>query len=196
MKRRDVLATTGSVGIVATAGCATLGSTTISSPTENQDSDGETSLDFQTDDGKEVATLTVQPDSRRYDGAGGEQVSVDVALTHPDGTKVTDLTLSLRAPPSGAGTPTEIAFKTPFGTPHPQLDLYTDSDDAATVLAIDDMGEQGDGNMVFQFLLTGLGDTTSELAIDTEVGLAETGMLGQAYTLSGRTLVPLPAGTN
>jgi hypothetical protein len=195
MKRRNVLAAVGSVGMMATAGCAGLGSETISNPTEEQASDGETSLQFRADNGHDVATLTIRPGEKRYTGHGGQQIPVDIALTHSEQTTVTDLTLSLRAPASGPGAPAEVAVETPFGTPHPTLELYASPDDGATVLAIDDMGENGDGTVLFKFLLMGLGETISELTVDAEFGLEKPGVLGQSYKLKGLTLVPLPGGT-
>lgn len=196
MQRRDVLAAVGSLGAVATAGCTSLGSpTTISNPTREQDPDGDTSLQFRTEEGDQVATLTVQPGRRRYSGPGGGQVSVDVAITHPDETQITGLQLALQAPPVGAGAPAEVALKTPFGTPHPAIDLYAAPDTGATVLAIDDLGAQGDGTVVFQFLLTGLGDSTAELDLDATIDATTRGLFGREYTLTGRALVPLPEDT-
>jgi hypothetical protein len=173
------------------AGCAGLGSETISNPTEDQASARETTLAFQSDDGNQVAKLTVRTAEQRYSRHGGQQIPVDIAITHPEKTTVTDLLLSLRAPPAGRGV-TEVALETPFGTPHPSLDLYAAPDDAASVLAVDDMGDYGDGTVLFKFLLLGADDAVSELAVDAEVGLTESGMLGTEYTLEGQTLVPLP----
>ncbi|MHB9287355.1 hypothetical protein ACKVMT_09995 [Halobacteriales archaeon Cl-PHB] len=193
MKRRDVLAAAGSAGAVAMAGCAGLGSETISNPVEEQASDGETTLNFQADDGDQVASLTARPGEQRLSGHGGQQIPVDIAITHPEETTVTDLTLSLRAPPSGTGL-AEVAIETPFGTPHPSLDLYEASDDGAAVLAIDDMGEYGGGTVLFKFLLLGVGNAISEVEVDAEMGLSGTGLLSNKYTLKGLTLVPLPGG--
>lgn len=192
MRRREALVAAGSVGITLTAGCAGLGSTTVSTPDEQQADDGETNLRFQADDGTEVATLTVQPGRKRYSGVGGGQMSVDVAITHGDETTITGLELTLRAPPSGADSPAEVALRTPFGTPHPSMELYAHPEGEGTVLAIDEMGEQGDGTMVLQFLLTGLRDAVSELKVDATVELAGRGVLGRKYTLDGLTLVSLP----
>jgi hypothetical protein len=65
----------------------------------------------------------------------------------------------------------------------------------STILNIPDTGAQGDGNMVFDFLLTGVRDTTTELSTDVAVELSEGGVLGQNYTLEELTLVPLPDET-
>lgn len=197
MQRRELLTAAGGIGVAATAGCTSLGpDPTISNPSEQRESDGETTLQFQTDDGERIASLTVQPGKQRYSGSGGNQISVDVALTQRAETTVTGLELALRAPPGGAGSPAEVALKTPFGTPHPSIDLYAEPDDGGTVLAIDEMGESGDGTLVFQFLLTGLQDTTSELEIDVTAELTAPGVFGAEYTLTGLTLVALPLETN
>ena len=54
------------------------------------------------------------------------------------------------------------------------------------------MGDQGDGTMTFEFALSGLEKSTSELFVDAAVGLTEQGVLGQNYSLEGRTRTPLP----
>lgn len=197
MQRREVLAVAGSIGVGASAGCLGLGSeTTISNPAEFRAADGETTLQFQTDGGDEVGSLTIRPGTQRYSGHGGELVPVDVAITHRDGTAIDGLTLGLRAPPGGAGAPAEVALQTPFGTPHPSMDLYAAPDDGGTVLSIDEMGEQGDGTLVLKFLLTGLGVSTTELEVDATVELTSSGVFTQDYTLTGLTLVSLPDGAN
>lgn len=197
MNRRDVLAAVGSVGIVATAGCSSLGSTTITNPDEEQTDDSDVNLNFRTESGEKVATITVIPGRQRYSGHSGTQIPVKIAITHGDATKVESVRLDLRAPPTstGAGSPAEVAFTSPFAKPHPSIELYTDPDDVSTILDIPEMGEQGDGNMVFDFLLTGVRDATTELSVDAAVELSEGGVLGQNYTLEGLALVPLPDET-
>jgi hypothetical protein len=197
MNRRDVLAAVGTAGVVATAGCTSLGSTTITNPEGERTDDGDVNLNFQTESGENVATLTVMPGRERYSGSRGTEIPVKIAITHGDATKIESVRLDLRAPPTstGAGTPAEVAFTTPFAKPHPSIDLYTDPDDVSTILEIPDTGEQGDGNIVFDFLLTAVRDTTNELSVDAAIELSEGGVLGQNYTLEALTLVPLPGGT-
>lgn len=197
MNRREVLAAVGTVGVVATAGCSSIGSTTITNPEGERTEDGDVNLNFRTESGKKVATLTVMPGRQRYSGHRGTEVPVKIAITHGDATKIESVRLDLRAPPTstGAGVPAEVAFTTPFAKPHPSMELYTDPDDVSTILKIPDTGEQGDGNMIFDFLLTSVRDTTTELSVDAAVELSESGILDQNYTLEGLTLVPLPDET-
>lgn len=197
MRRRDVLAAVGSLGVVATAGCSSVGSTTLTTPEEKQTDDGEVNLNFRTESGETVATLTVMPGRQRYSGHHGTEIPVKIALTHGDATKIESVRLDLRAPPTftGAGVPAEVAFTTPFAKPHPSIELYTDPDDVSTILEIPNTGKQGDGTMVFDFLLTGVRDATTELSIDATIELSEDGVLGQNYTLEGLALVLLPDGT-
>lgn len=56
------------------------------------------------------------------------------------------------------------------------------------------MGEHGAGTVLFKFVLIGLGESTAELGVEAEVGLQTTGLLGQSYTLTSLTLVPMPGG--
>lgn len=194
MNRRDVLAAVGGVGVVATAGCSGVGSTTITNPEGEQTEDGDVNLNFRTESGDKVATVTVMPGRQRYSGPRGIEIPVKIAITHGNATRIESVRLDLRAPPTstGAGVPAEVAFTTPFAKPHPSIELYTDPDDVSTVLNIPDTGGQGDGNMIFDFLLTGVRDSTTELSVDAAVELSEGGVLGQNYTLEGLTLVSLP----
>jgi hypothetical protein len=195
MNRRDVLATVGSVGVVATAGCTSVGATTITDPDEERTDDGAVNLTFQMESGQSVATLTVMPGRQRYLGHDGEQVPVKIAITHPEATTIGSVRLELRAPPSGAGVPAAVAFTTPFAKPHPSMELFTAPDDVSTVLAIPETGAQGDGTMLFDFLLTNLADGTAELAVDAKLQVTERGLLGEPYRLEGRTRVALPDQT-
>lgn len=77
----------------------------------------------------------------------------------------------------------------------PSIELYTDPDDISTILDTPDTGEQGDGNMTLDFLLTSVRDTTTELSVDAAVELSEGGVLEQNYRLEGLALVPLPDET-
>lgn len=182
---------------MATAGCIGIGSTTITNPEKEQTDDGDVNLNFRTENGKNVATLTVMPDSQRYSGHRGPEVPVTIVITHGNTTKIESLRFDLRAPPtsSGAGVPAKIAYTTPFAKPHPPIDLYTDPDDGSTILDIPNTEKQGEGNLVFDFMLLGLRDSTTELAINVEIGLTEGGALGQEYTLEGSALVALPGET-
>lgn len=197
MRRRDLLAAVGTVGVTATAGCSSVGSTTLTNPEVEQTDDGDVNLNFRTESGENVATLTVMPGRQRYSGHRGTEIPVRIALTHGDATRIESVRLDLRAPPTvtGAGVPAEVAFTTPFAKPHPSIKLYTDPDDVSTILEIPDTGEQGDGTMVFDFLLTGVRDATTELSVDATMELSEDGVLGQNYTLEGLTLVALPDRT-
>lgn len=197
MQRRDVLAAVGTVGVMATAGCSSIGSTTITNPEGERTDDGDINLNFRTEKGDQVATLTVTPGRQRYPGHGGAEIPIKTAITHGDATKIESVRLALRAPPSptGGGTPAAVAFTTPFAKPHPSIELYTGPDDSSTILDIQKTEEQGDGTMVFDFLLTGVRDATTELSVDAAIELSEGGVLGQNYSLEGLALIPLPDGT-
>lgn len=197
MNRRDALRAVGSVGVVAFAGCTRIGSRTITNPDEELTDDGDVNLNFLTENGDKVATLTVMPGRQRYPGHAGAELPVKIAITHGKQTKIESLRLDLRAPasPTGAGAPAEIAFTTPFAQPHPSIKLYKNPDDVSTILDIPETGEQGEGNMVLDFLLLGLRDETVELAVDVAIEMKEKGALGRDYTLEGLSLVPLPEET-
>lgn len=178
--------------MLSVAGCTAIASqTTLSDPTIEQEDHGETHLTFNTD-GERLAVITIQPGRRRYSGHGGDSTPVDIQIWHRDPTKIDSLKLRLRAPPSGVGPPAQVALTAPPWTPHPSIQLYTDRQDSSTIFEIDEMGDQGDGTMPFEFALSGLEKSTSELFVDAAVGLTEQGVLGQNYSLEGRTRTPLP----
>lgn len=166
-------------------------SKTLSNPTTEREDHGETHLLFQTD-GDRVASFTVQPGRRRYSGPAGEQITLDVSCAHRDGTKITGLRLKLRTLPGGGPPPAQVSLTTPFGTPHPALQLYRDPQDLGTILDIPDAGEVGDGTLTLEFLLSSLEASTSELEVDATVELTEQGMTGTDYTLDALTLIQLP----
>jgi hypothetical protein len=56
MQRRDVLAAVGTVGVMAPAGCSSIGSTTITNPEGERTDDGDINLNFRTEKGDQVAT--------------------------------------------------------------------------------------------------------------------------------------------
>lgn len=186
MNRRTVLATIGGVSALSFAGCASVGgSTVLANPTEEVEADGETHLSFETD-GDRLATLTVQPPNH-----GSIPIPVDVSIGHRETTTITDLEHNLRAPPGGSGVPAQIALTAPQWQPHPPVQLYN-SQDGGTVLDIDDMDEQGEGTVSFEFFVAPVEDVPSELLVEATIGLTERGVLGRQYTARARTRVRLP----
>lgn len=192
MNRRTFLGAAGSSGLLSVAGCTTIVSpTTLSSPRVERDDHGEAHLHFEEDE-ERLAIVTVQPGRQRYSGPGGDTLDVDVQLWHRDETEITSLTLALRAPPTGAGVPAQIALTAPQWKPHPSIELYTHPQERSTVFEIDEMGGQGDGTVTFEFAVTSLAASTSELLVDVTANLAEQGILDENVTIEGRTRVPLP----
>jgi hypothetical protein len=197
MNRRDAPAAAGSVGVAAAAGCTGLGSATIANREKERADSVDVDPRFRTESGEEVATVAITPGRRRYAGHGGAEIPVKIAITHGEPTTIERVRLALRAPPTstGGGVPAAVAFTTPFAKPHPAVELYTDPDDGSTVLEIPETDEQGDGTAVFDFLLTGVRDATTELSVDVAVELSESGVLGRSYALERPALVPLPDET-
>lgn len=192
MDRRQYLTTLASIGVGTIAGCSVPGgSQTLSNPTTEQEDDGETHLLFHAD-GDRLASLTIQPGRQRYSGSTGEQISVDVSVAHRDGTKIAGLRLKLRTLSEGGKPPAQVALITPFGTPHPSMELYTDPQDGGAILDIADTSEVGDGTLTLKFLLTTLEASTSELEVDATIELTEQEVFGADYTLDALTLIQLP----
>lgn len=197
MNRRDAPAAAGSVGVAAAAGCTGLGSATIANREKERADSVDVDPRFRTESGEEVATVAITPGRRRYAGHGGAEIPVKTAITHGEPTTIERVRLALRGPPTSTrgGVPAAVAFTTPFAKPHPAVELYTDPDDGSTVLEIPETDEQGDGTTVFDFLLTGVRDATTELSVDVAVELSESGVLRRSYALERPALVPLPDET-
>jgi hypothetical protein len=192
VKRRTFFGAAGGAGLLSLAGCTAVASqSTLDNPTVERENDGETHLIYKTDQ-EELATVTIQPGRKRYAGSGDGTLPVDVSLWHRNETKIESLRLKLRAPPSGAGVPAQIALTTPPWNPHPSIQFYTNRDNGEMILEIDEMEEQGDGTMTFEFILTDLAASVSELRIDVTAQLTENSILGETSTIEGRTQVPLP----
>lgn len=192
MERRQFLTAVSSIGVATIAGCGMAGaSKTLSNPTKEVEDDGETHLQFNTE-GSRVATLTIQPGRQRYSGLAGEQTTLDVSCSHRDETKISGFRLKLRTLPGGGRPPAEVSLRTPFGTPHPSFQLYSDPQDGGAILDIPDADEIGDGTLTLEFLLSHLEESTSKLEVDATIELTEKGMTGSDYTLEALTLIQLP----
>lgn len=192
MDRRDYLAALSSVGAAALAGCSVPGqSRRLSNPRTEEEDDGETHV-FFTADTTRVATVSVQPGRERYDGPVGTQIPIDISIAHAGRTTITSLTIALRTLTEGGTPPAEAALLTPFGTPHPGLELYTDPADGGTVLTIPNSEDIGSGTVTLKFLLSSVAQSTTEMTLDATIELAEHGLFGTQYMLSSITTIPLP----
>lgn len=178
--------------MLSLAGCTAVASrSTLDDPTVERENDGETHLIYRTEQA-ELATVTIQPGKERYAGSGDGTLPVDVSLWHRDETTIESLRLKLRAPPSGTGVFPQIALTTPAWNPHPSIQFHTDRDDGGMILEIDEMGDQGDGTMTFEFILTTLPASVAELLVEVTAQLTGDSVLDDTYTLEGRTRVELP----
>lgn len=192
MDRRHYLTAVSSFGAGTLAGCSMpRQSRTISNPTTEHEDDGETHLFFQTDANR-IATLSVQPGREYYAGLGGSQLPVDISIAHADRTKITSLTLKLRTLPEGGKSPAEAALITPFGTPNPALELYTDPADGGTILSIPNAEDVGTGTVTLEFFLSSIDPSTTEMELDATIKLTEQDLLGTHYTLTSLTIISLP----
>lgn len=192
MDRRTFLGAAGSTGLLSIAGCTAVAShSTLDDPEFEREEDGETHLRYSTD-GNDLLTVTVQPGRQRQPADGDVTLPVDVSIWHRTETTIASLRLKLRAPPSGADVPAQIALTAPPWNPHPSIELYTDRRDGGTIMEIDDMSAQGDGTATFEFIVTALPASIDELLVDVSVSLDGEGIFDEDYTIEGRSRVPLP----
>ncbi len=195
MNRRGYLGAIASFGTAMLAGCSVPGqSHTLSNPTTERGTDGETRLFYQAEPSR-IATVSILPGKERYSGPTGDQLSIDIKIEHTDGTNITGVMLKLRTLPAGGNPPADAALLPPFGTPHPAIDLYDDPDDGGTILSIPTAEAIGTGTVTLGFILSSIDPSTTEMAVEATIELTEMSVMGTDYVLSALTIIPLPNPT-
>ncbi|MFC5971884.1 hypothetical protein ACFPYI_11130 [Halomarina salina] len=191
MRRRQVLAGLGALGVGATAGCSLPGSeTTISNPVRDADDDGtDPYLSFRDDD-EEVASLGFSPS---VPDTGS--IRVTAHLPHRDGTELTDATFDFRMVRDGEPVATIVALVTPVTVEKPYVSATFSGSRGSNVstVRIDDFGDLADETANLHFLVDRQEAGASTLHVDATVGLDGGGLLGSQYTLTGELDVPIPA---
>jgi hypothetical protein len=192
MERRQFLAGIGGGGLLSLAGCTVPGTTsTLSSPTREQEDDGDTHLYFESGD-ERLATLSVQPSHRRYRGTAGAEVPLVVSISHREATKISSIDLRFRVLSDEREVPAQLAVTMPQWTPRPSVEMYTTPDGRDSRFIIDEMGAQGSGALLLEFLLQALGESARAVEFEASLGLQSEELLGRDYSLNGQTEVPLP----
>jgi len=189
MNRRTYLASAGSLGILATAGCSALSTDkSLARPTESGDSPGHRYLSFRSD-GDSVATFGV-------DGSvDGDHLHLSMALAHRDGTSVDAITLTVWMPEISRDTPADVALVSPVegdSSPPPAVTLSTPERALGTRIEITDIDDLADETIRLAFLVEPPAPA-SELDVDVEIELSEGGLLDTDYTLSGELALDYPA---
>lgn len=192
MNRRQLLAGIGGGSLLSLAGCTAPGAnSTLSSPIQEQEDDGETHLYFESGD-QRVATLSIQPSGRRYRGSAGMEVPLGVSISHREATKISSIDFRFRVLTEERETPAQLAVTLPQWAPHPSVEMYTTPDGRDSKFVIEEMGAQGSGGLLLEFVLQSLGASARAVEFEASLGLQAEQLFGQDYTLNGQTAVPLP----
>lgn len=189
MDRRRFLLSVGIGGAISLSGCIGPFSNEELPQPSIDEGENEVNMVFERDN-ERIMTVSVQ----FIEGYREESNSVPLKVTfwHKEQTKIEDIWLKLRSPPTRSGVPNEIYMLTPDGNPFPEIEFYKDSNDLGTILDTGSIGEIGQGSITLDFLLKPLNQTqTINLYIETEVTLSENGILGNKYTGTGQTTTPI-----
>ena len=188
--RRTVLASLGSAGIAAIAGCSMVGgSKSLSDPTVSGDSDRSETLVFSSD-GTAVAKLS-------FSGAiSSGQIDLESELWHESGTTVESIKLQVWMPSDDPGPAADVAVVSPVegdSSPPPFLSLYTPEWGKGTVIEITDLDDLEDETISTLDLIVQPRETAgTKLLIDGEIELGGGGLLTRGYSLSGRLDLDFP----
>jgi len=194
MDRRSYLAAVGTAGIAATAGCNALGGAeTLSDPTTGEDSPQRRHLSFSAD-GEEVATFGADG------GVSNGVVRLDTEFWHRDGTAVDSIRLTVWMPTeTNAGSET-VALAAPVqgdSSPPPEITLSVDRERSAAVIEITDLDDLRDETIsTITLLVDPRSNSSTTVAIDTEIELSGSGLTTTDYTLDGRLDLEFPGLTD
>lgn len=190
MNRRGYLGIVCSSGVIATAGCSSVGGQqTLSEPTVKTDSDGRKTLIF-TADGEEVGHFGI-------DGTvESNQISLSTEIWHQEGTNVESIKLRVWMPETAAVSAAEVAVVSPVegdSAPPPSVALYTPDRALGTIIEITDLDDLADETIsTLNLIVDPRGETATKLSIHATIKLSESGVLGSDYTLDGELQLAYP----
>jgi hypothetical protein len=188
MRRREFVAALGAAGIAGVAGCGAVGGEVVlSEPGVLEDGPGRQSLEWSAD-GESVANFGVTG------SVGSDIVDLSTELSHRDGTDVTRIELRVRMP--DADSAADVAVVSPVegdSSPPPSLALYTPEDAPGTAIEVTDLDDLADETIsTLDLIVKPVDETATELEIDATIELAEGGVLGDDFTLTGTLELSFP----
>jgi hypothetical protein len=186
MRRRTLLAATGTAGAAAVAGCGAFRtSETLSDPTVGGEGPRRYLL-FETG-GSELASFGFDAEF------SGGIYRVDTELSHRDGTTVKSIELRVRMPTLEGNTPAEVAVVSPVegdSSAPPELHLHSPDRRPGTLITVEDLDDLADETIsTLSMVVTPPSSDPSTgihpVAVDATVELAGGGTFGTDYTLDG-----------
>lgn len=156
----------------------------LDQPQQEMDAGGMEKHLIFTHDQTEQAVLTIQ--QFRPPSDPESPIPFRFLVWHREALSIDRLYFKLRAPPTGDELPADIYLKAPNSGPWPEFDIRTE-DNLWTIIAVDDIGELGDGSLGLEFILEPVSDPVDELAVMAELGFSNTAFFGSNLRASVHT---------
>ncbi|MFB6202091.1 MAG: hypothetical protein ABEI98_08785 [Halorhabdus sp.] len=179
MHRRTFLGAASVSSVGALAGCGGLGGPTPLTDVEvvTEDDGMDHHLTFYQDN-TEQATLTVSQGNAPE--AYTDRFSLRLHLWHRPGLRTEHMAFEVRGPPGGAGVPAETYLKVPDGGPWPEFRIEKD-DDLSTIIAVDDLGELGEGSLGFELIVDPTTTPVDAISVHADVTFDRTETFSGTY---------------
>lgn len=174
MDRRSLLATSGAVVGLATAGCSSLLGSTIdlTNPDRDDRPDGrETHLTYRHDGASIVTVGFVQ---RTVPASLDDLFGLGITLSHSGDTTLESFQFELRAPQSSVALPADIYLKSPGGSRWTDLTFET-VENQWTRIGLEDTGELGEGTMNLETFVRPNTEPATDVGVRIEVALSWSG---------------------
>jgi hypothetical protein len=182
MKRRTLLATGTATLAAGTAGCSGLlgGTTTLGRPEEQLDDDGmEKHLVFRDGDDR-IVVITLDQRTRQKSPTDRFRFRLYIAHGYGDeanggpATSVDSFRFDLRTPLTSVDPPANVFLAAPEGGPWPDFTFERD-DDLWTRIAVEDVGELGEGTIGLTTIVDPLDVPVEEVGVRADLTLSEDG---------------------
>lgn len=174
MDRRSLLATSGAVVGLATAGCSNLlgGTVELTNPERDREADGrETHLTYRHDGARIVTASFIQ---RTVPPSLSDLFGVRISLSHSKDTTLESFQIGLRAPKSSTAPPADIYLSSPGGSQWTDLTFETVQNEW-TRIALEDTGELGEGTVSLDTIVQPNTEPSDVVGVRLEMELSWSG---------------------
>lgn len=190
MRRRQVLAAAGAATALPLAGCTALrGPVDLGHPDETEDGERERHFVWSRD-GTDQATFSVI--QRTVPDSPADQFRLRLHVSHRPGLSIDRMRYRLQAPTDPTAVQAYVYVQAPSGGPWPGFTLTRDR---WTTVAVDDIGELGEGSLGVNLLVRPVpGEPVEDVRLDAELGLSESGTLSREYRAATLATFPIDNG--
>ncbi|WP_340098212.1 hypothetical protein [Salinibaculum salinum] len=175
MDRRTFVVGSVAAANAALAGCSSPGEArSLGTPRVETDAEGtESHLVFERS-GNGVLTITYR--QRALSAAPSGRYGLRVTISHSEDTRLERFRFDFKSPPDTLGVPADIFLKQPDGGPWPDID-FGRVEGQWTRVAVEGLGDLGDGTLGFEIIVAPLDDGGHPVAIRSNVTLVTEGLL-------------------